>query len=101
MYFADPLEHITIKGDKLLEGKSIYQVEYCDVGMLNWKLLSLQIWYGSKLIEIFPKKKVRNELYTIQLCVWEPFLYTLKSSVTLVTQSRAFASRKFQKLGAN
>lgn len=30
-YFADPLDHITIKGDRLLEGKSVYQVEYCDV----------------------------------------------------------------------
>lgn len=31
IYFGDPLDHITIKGDRLLEGKSVYQVEYCDV----------------------------------------------------------------------
>nr|XP_023030107.1 uncharacterized protein LOC111518020 [Leptinotarsa decemlineata] len=31
MYFESPLDHLTIKGKKLLEGKSIYQVDYCDI----------------------------------------------------------------------
>lgn len=36
MYFGDSLDHITIKGEKLLEGRPIYQVDYCDVGMLHF-----------------------------------------------------------------
>ncbi|KAG5868510.1 hypothetical protein JTB14_001728 [Gonioctena quinquepunctata] len=31
MYFGTPLDHITIQGNKLTEGKSIYQVDYCDI----------------------------------------------------------------------
>ncbi|XP_030761299.1 uncharacterized protein LOC115886341 [Sitophilus oryzae] len=31
MYFETPVDHIIVKGDNLLKGKSVYQVEYCDI----------------------------------------------------------------------
>lgn len=34
MYFQKPLDEVTIKGEQLLNGKSAYQVDYCDIGKL-------------------------------------------------------------------
>ncbi|XP_060532024.1 uncharacterized protein LOC132705455 [Cylas formicarius] len=31
LYFDESLDHIIIKGDRLLNGKSLYQVDYCDI----------------------------------------------------------------------
>nr|CAI5870250.1 unnamed protein product [Callosobruchus analis] len=31
MYFQHPLDHIAIKGDKIMDGKTVYEVDYCDI----------------------------------------------------------------------
>ncbi|KAL1509056.1 hypothetical protein ABEB36_003857 [Hypothenemus hampei] len=31
MYFKEPVDHIIIKGEQLLNGKSTYQVDYCNI----------------------------------------------------------------------
>ncbi|ENN70724.1 hypothetical protein YQE_12554, partial [Dendroctonus ponderosae] len=31
MFFQNPLDRLTIKGDQILNGKSVYQVDYCDI----------------------------------------------------------------------
>nr|CAH7766791.1 unnamed protein product [Callosobruchus chinensis] len=31
MYFQDPLDHIIIEGDKIMDGKTVYEVDYCDM----------------------------------------------------------------------
>ncbi|VEN41226.1 unnamed protein product [Callosobruchus maculatus] len=50
MYFQDPLDHIIIKGDKIMDGKTVYEVDYCDIE----EVIRQNLTEGAKTEKVLP-----------------------------------------------